>query len=88
MIREKGIELQERADEVSLEARRRAAELQAQARERTEQLSAQTREKATAMQAKVKQAVDEGKTVATHKKEDLLTTLDEQAGGDESPAEA
>jgi len=61
-IRERSIELQERAGELSSEARQRSADLQVQARE-----------KAAGVQAKVKQVVVEGKSAATRRKEDLLT---------------
>ena len=64
MIREKGVELGQRADEMSIEARKRAEELQLQAKERAE-----------AMQERVKVAVDEGKATATKTKEDLLAQV-------------
>ena len=64
LIREKGIEIQERADEASVEARKRA-----------EELSAQTRQTAAEWQAKVMQAVEEGKLAGTQKKEDMLSEL-------------
>jgi gas vesicle protein len=79
LIREKGIELGDRADTLSAEARRRAEELQAQAREKTEALQAQARERAQDVQVKVKQAVDEGKAAASKKKEDLLSQVGEDA---------
>ena len=77
MIRDKGIEIKERADELSVDARRRAEELQAQARERSEEL-----------QGKVKQAVEEGKTAAAKTKEDLLTKIDQDQAAGEVPSGA
>ena len=64
LIRDKGIEIQERSVEMSTEAKRRAADMQVQAKERAEDL-----------QAKVKQAVEEGKSAATEQKKDMLTGL-------------
>ena len=84
MIREKGVELGQRADEMSLEARKRAEELQAQARERAETLQGQARERAETLQERVKVAVDEGKETAIKKKEELLA----QVGQGETPEEA
>lgn len=65
LIRDKGIELRERADDLSGEARKRAEELQGQ-----------VKGKAGELQTKVQEAVDEGKTAATKKKEELLSQLD------------
>ena len=64
IIREKGVELGQRADVMSLEARKRAEELQSQAKER-----------AGALQERVKVAVDEGKAAAIRTKEDLLAQV-------------
>jgi hypothetical protein len=78
MIREKGVELGQRADEMSIEARKRAEELQLQAKERAETL-----------QERVKVAVDEGKATATKTKEDLLTQIGQSDAVEEvPPAEA
>jgi gas vesicle protein len=74
MIREKGVELGQRADEMSIEARKRAEELQIQARERAE-----------AMQERVKVAVDEGKATATKTKEDLLAQVGQSVEVEETP---
>jgi gas vesicle protein len=87
MIRDKGIELGERADALSVEARKRAEELQAQAKERAEALSTQAKERAQDVQVKVKQAVEEGKAAATKKKEDLLTQLEPDQAADATPTE-
>jgi gas vesicle protein len=76
LIREKGIELGERADELSLEARRRAEDLQVQAKG-----------KAGEWQTKMQQAVDEGKATATKKKEDLLSQVSQEQAAEETPAE-
>ena len=77
MIREKGVELGHKADEMSIEARKRAEELQIQAKERAESL-----------QDRVKVAVDEGKAAATKTKEDLLAQVSQSdAVVEETPAE-
>jgi gas vesicle protein len=76
LIRDKGIELGQRADELSDEARRRAKEVQIQAKGKAEEI-----------QTKVKQAVDEGKATATHKKEELLSGVGDKPA-EEEPAEA
>lgn len=67
LIRDKGVEIQERSVEMSAEARRRAAEMQVQAKDR-----------AVDLQVKVKQAVDEGKSAARGPQEDMLTGLQEE----------
>jgi gas vesicle protein len=77
LIRDKGIELKEQANELSAEARKRA-----------EQVQMQTRERAIELQSQVKQAVEEGKTVAAKKKEELLAQIEGAPAGDVAPAEA
>jgi len=74
MIREKGVELGQRADEMSIEARKKAEELQLQAKERAE-----------ALQERVKVAVDEGKATATKTKEDLLAQVGQADAVEEAP---
>jgi gas vesicle protein len=73
MLRERGVELGQKADEMSVEARKRAEELQIQAKER-----------AGALQERVKVAVDEGKAAAIRTKEDLLAQVGQ---GDAVPEE-
>jgi gas vesicle protein len=65
LIRERGIELQERSAEMTAEARKRARELELQASG-----------KASEWQDRMQQAVAEGKTAGAQKKEELLTELD------------
>jgi gas vesicle protein len=77
LIRDKGIELQERSMEMSAEARRRAQEFQTQAKDKAGELTDE-------WQTRVKDAVAEGKTAGTQKKEDLLTDL----GAEEASGEA
>jgi gas vesicle protein len=77
MIRDRGIEIKERADELGVDARRRAEELQIQAKERAEEL-----------QGKVKLAVEEGKTAAAKTKEELLTKINQGETPGEVPSEA
>lgn len=88
LIREKGIELQDRADEMTVDARRRAEELQVQAREKASAVSTQTKTKATEIQSKVMAAVEQGKTAATQQKEDLLPEINVQEMNDEAASEA
>jgi len=80
VIRDKGIELKDRAEELSAEARRRAEEAQAQAKTKAQELSTQAKGRAREIQTRVKEAIEEGKATATKKKADLLTELEvEQA---------
>ena len=80
VIRDKGIELKDRAEELSAEARRRAEEAQVQAKTRAQEISVQAKDKARDIQTRVKEAIEEGKATATKKKADLLTELEvEQA---------
>jgi gas vesicle protein len=76
MIRERGIELQERSSELSADARRRAEAYQAQAKE-----------KAAALQDKMKDAVDQGKAAAGQQKEELMTGLQEPEPSEEPQPE-
>jgi gas vesicle protein len=76
LIREKGIELGDRADELSLEARRRAEDLQVQAKG-----------KADEWQTKMQQAVEEGKATATKTKEDLLSKVSQEQAAEETLAD-
>lgn len=66
LIREKGIELKEQADDLGVEARKRAEELQAQAQQ-----------KAGDLQAQVKHAVEEGRSAAAVSKQDMLSRMEE-----------
>ena len=75
MIREKGVELGQKADEMSVEARKRAEEFQVQAKERAEELQIQAKERAGTLQERVKVAVDEGKATAIRTKEELLAQV-------------
>ncbi len=76
LIRDKSVELRGQADGLTEEARRRAGELGEIARERAE-----------ALQTQIKQAVDEGRTAASRKKEDLLSKLEEGQGEPEGADE-
>lgn len=97
LIRERGLELGQRADELSAEARRRTEELQAEARRRAEELQAEAREKARQVQTQakeraghlqdtVKQAVEEGKAAADEKRKALLSQLEEEQVPEETQA--
>ncbi|MDH4136810.1 MAG: YtxH domain-containing protein [Anaerolineae bacterium] len=75
-IREKGIELKDRAGELAVEARQKAEELSEEARKKAEELSAETRKKVEEIIAdarvRLEEAIAEGKKAATKKKEELL----------------
>lgn len=97
LIRERGLELGQRADELSVEARRRAEELQAEARDRAKQVQAEARERAKQVQSQakerasqlqetVKQAVEEGKAVADEKRKELLSQLEDEQSPEEAEA--
>jgi gas vesicle protein len=75
LIREKGIELQNRADELGSEARKRADEIQVQAKGKADEL-----------QTKVKQAVEEGKAAAAEKQKEMLSELQQEQTTGETPA--
>ena len=64
LIRDKGIELKDQAEELQSQAIDRADELQ----------------------TRVKEAVEQGKTAATGRKEDLLAQIDQAPPSDEPPA--
>ncbi len=76
LIRDKGIELKGQAGGVTAEARKRAEELGELAKDRAETL-----------QTQIKQAIEEGRTAASQKKEDLLTELEEGRAATEEEAE-
>ncbi|HFD39640.1 MAG TPA: YtxH domain-containing protein [Anaerolineae bacterium] len=63
LIREKGIEIKGRAEDLPAQAKTKAAEYQ----------------------TRVKQAVDEGKTVAVKKKEELLAKVEGQPAAEAQP---
>ena len=64
-IREKSIELKDRAGELAVEARQRAEELSAETRKKVEEIVADAK-------ARVEEAIEEGRKVATQKKEEFL----------------
>ncbi len=72
LIKEKGIELGQRADDLQVQAKSKAADLQAQAKDRVDEV-----------QTKVKQAVEEGKSAAAKHREDLLTQVEKEQGDQE-----
>jgi len=67
LIRERGVELGQRAGELPAVAREKAGELQSQAKE-----------KAGELQSRVKDAVEEGKATAAQKRQELLSQLDQE----------
>lgn len=85
-LRDKGIELGGRAEELQVEARRRAEELQAEARQRAERVQSQAREKADQLQGRVKEAVEEGKAAAADRRKELLSQLEQEQSPEESAA--
>ncbi len=92
MLREKGIELKERAGDATAEARQRAEEAAALARQRAEEAAAQARERAAMAResakltldekfAQVKDAMDTGRAAADRKKEELMQNLQSETSG-------
>jgi len=75
-IRERSIELRDRAGELAVEARQRAEELSEEARRRAEDLSADTRKRVEEIIAdarmRLEEAIEEGRKAATKKKDELL----------------
>jgi gas vesicle protein len=71
MIREKGIELQDRSAQLGTEARMRAEEYQAQARQKADQLASQTRDRAAELQKKAQMAI-EGSDSSTYGQEETV----------------
>jgi gas vesicle protein len=75
-IRERSIELRDRAGELAVETRQRAEELSEEARKRAEDLSAETRKRVEEIIAdarvRLEEAIEEGKKAATKKKDELL----------------
>jgi NADPH-dependent glutamate synthase beta subunit-like oxidoreductase len=55
--------------------------LQAQAKERANEVQTQAKGRASSVQEKVKQAVEEGKTAAAKKREELLSQLEKEQAG-------
>jgi gas vesicle protein len=74
LLRERGIELKDRADELSTEAMRRAATLQEKSKAAMD-----------AQAARLKEAVEEGKATAEKTKQELLRQI--QAGGSSATPE-
>ena len=85
LIRDKSLELREQADDLSAEARKRAEQIQTQAKEKAAELQSQAKDRATGIQTQVKQAVEEGKSAASKRKEDLLSRLEDQEPEDATP---
>jgi gas vesicle protein len=83
LIREKGIELGQRAEDLSAEARRKAEDLQLQAKDKADEIQAQAKDRAGSIQTKVKQAVEEGKSAAAKRHEELLGQLEKEQGDQE-----
>jgi gas vesicle protein len=77
MIRDKGVDLQERSAGMTAEARRRAGEYQTQAKT-----------KASEWQVRMQESVQQGKAAAGQQKEDLMSGLQEQELSEATPAEA
>lgn len=76
LIRDRGLELKEQAGTMGAEAKKRAETLQLQARA-----------KVGDVQGQLKRAVEEGKTAAAKRKEELLTKLEHTTPGEEVPIE-
>jgi gas vesicle protein len=77
-IRERGIELKGRADEVSEAGRKRAEELTADARKRAEEAQERGRVVLEEQRSRLQQALDEGKGAAQKKRDELMARLEEE----------
>jgi gas vesicle protein len=86
LIREKSVELGQRAEELQVEARQRAEELQAEARQRAEQVQSEAKERAGQLQGRLKQAVEEGRSAAADKRQELLSQLEQEQSMEETTA--
>ena len=86
ILRDKGIELKERASDATLDARRRAEEAAVMARQKAEEATAEARERAAQMReaakmtidekvSQVKDAIDTGKAAADKKKDEMMQSL-------------
>ena len=86
ILRDKGIELKERANDATLDARRRAEEAAGMARQRAEEATAEARDRAGQMRESAKMTFDEkvsqgkdaietGKAAADKKKEEMMQSL-------------
>lgn|SRR2546428_4150104 len=96
LLREKGIELKERAEDASFDARRKAEDAAAQARLRAEDAAAQARDRASMVResakltldekvSQVKDAIDTGKQAADRKKDEMMHNLDAEKGSKPMP---
>ena len=75
-IRERGIELQGRAGELSEVGRKRAEELAADARARAEEAQHRGRMALEEQRSRLQEAVDEGKEAAAKKRDELMARLE------------
>ena len=71
-IREKGIELRDRAEDLAEDTRRRAEEAALDARKRAEEIERRAKELYEEQRVKVTSAVEEGKKTALRKKDELF----------------
>ena len=75
ILRDKSIELKERANDATLDARRRAEEATADARERASQMRESAKLTLDEKMAQVKDAIDTGKAAADKKKDEMMQSL-------------
>ena len=78
-IREKGIELRDRAGEMAEDARSRAEEAAVEARKRADELERRAKDMYEEQRTRVTGAVEEGKKAALRKKDELLGGKAEKA---------
>jgi gas vesicle protein len=74
LIRDKSIELKDRAVETAEEARARAEELSAEARARAEELQQRGKQMYEEQRQRVEASIDAGKRAAQEKKDELSST--------------
>ena len=71
-LRERGIELRDRAEDVTEDARKRAEQAAVEARKRAEELAGRGREVYEQQRVRLGSAVEEGKKAALRKRDELM----------------
>ncbi|HEY6040693.1 MAG TPA: YtxH domain-containing protein [Anaerolineae bacterium] len=75
-LRERGIELKSRANEMTADSQKRAAELTEQARKRATEAQERARLAVEDQRSRLQDAIEEGKTAAAKRKDDLLSRFE------------
>ncbi len=75
-LRERGIELKTRADEMTAESRQRAEELSEEARKRAAETQERARLAVEEQRSRLQEAIEEGKAAAAKRKDELLSRFE------------